>query len=136
MIRVFVDTNAYVAFKKGDEDIIEVIRYADAIGVSAIVLGELLAGFALGTKQQTNRRELDAFLDSPRVRVYPVGLDATAYYALIYKQLRGKGRPIPTNDLWIAAGCMQEGFRLLTADKHFSEIDGLLTGQVAADFFP
>jgi tRNA(fMet)-specific endonuclease VapC len=136
VIRVFVDTNAYVAFKKGDEDIIEVIRYADAIGVSAIVLGELLAGFALGTKQQTNRRELDAFLDSPRVRVYPVGLAATAYYALIYKQLRGKGRPIPTNDLWIAAGCMQEGFRLLTADKHFSEIDGLLTGQVAADFFP
>jgi predicted nucleic acid-binding protein len=136
VIRVFVDTNAYVAFKKGDEDIIEVIRYADAIGVSAIVLGELLAGFALGTKQQTNRRELNAFLDSPRVRVYPVDLDATAYYALIYKQLRGKGRPIPTNDLWIAAGCMQEGFRLLTADKHFSEIDGLLTGQVAADFLP
>jgi predicted nucleic acid-binding protein len=96
VIRVFVDTNAYVAFKKGDEDIIEVIRYADAIGVSAIVLGELLAGFALGTKEQTNRRELDAFLDSPRVRVYSVGLDATAYYALIYKQLRAKGRPIPT----------------------------------------
>lgn len=136
MIRVFVDTNVYVAFKKGDQDIIEVIRYADVIGVSAIVLGELLAGFALETKEQTNRRELNAFIDSPRVRIYPIGLDVTAYYALIYKQLRGKGGPIPTNDLWIAAGCMREGFRLLTADEHFSEIDGLLTGQVVADVFP
>lgn len=136
MIRVYLDTNAYAAFKTGDDGTIEVIRYADVIGVSAIVLGELLAGFAVGTKEQTNRRELNAFLDSPRVRVYPVNLDTTAYYALIYKQLRQKGRPIPTNDLWIAAGCMQEGFRLLTADGHFSEIDGLLTGQVSADFLP
>jgi len=113
-----------------------VIRYANIVGISVVVLGELLAGFAVGTKERTNRRELDAFLDSPRVRVYPVDDETTAHYASIYKQLKRKGRPIPTNDLWIAAGCMQQGFRLLSADKHFSEIDGLLTGQVPFEFLP
>ena len=136
VIRVFLDTNAYAAFKKGDEDTIQVIRYADIIGISVVVLGELLAGFAVGTKERINRRELNAFLDSPRVRVYPVDDETTAHYASIYKQLKRKGRPIPTNDLWIAAACMQQGFRLLTADKHFSEIDGLLTGQVPFEFLP
>ena len=136
MIRVFLDTNAYTAFKKKDEDTVHVIRYADIVGTSVVVLGELLAGFAVWTKERSNRRELDAFLDSPRVRVYPVGDETTAHNASIYKQLKRKGRPIPTNDLWIAAGCMQQGFRLLTADKHFSEIDGLLTGQVPFEFLP
>lgn len=65
MIRVFLGTNAYTAFKKGDEDTVQVIRYADTVGVSVIVLGELLAGFAVGTNDRTNRRELDAFLYSP-----------------------------------------------------------------------
>jgi tRNA(fMet)-specific endonuclease VapC len=104
--------------------------------VSAIVLGGVLAGFSVGRKEQTNRHELNAFLDSPRLRVYPVDLDTTAYYALIYNQLRRKGRPVSTNDLWIAAGCMQQGFRLLSADKHFGTIDGLLTVRSAADFLP
>jgi predicted nucleic acid-binding protein len=136
VIRIFLDTNAYAAFKKGDADTAQVIRYADIIGVSVVVLGELLAGFTGGTKEKVNRRELDAFLDSPRVRVYPVDAETTAHYALIYNQLKRKGRPIPTNDLWIAASCMQWGFRLLTSDPHFSEIDGLLTGQFAVDFLP
>lgn len=134
VIRVFLDTNAYTGFKKGDEDTLQVIRYADIVGIGVVVLGELLAGFAVGTKERTNRRELDAFLDSPRVRIYPVDEETTAHYASIYAQLKRKGRPIPTNDLWIAAACMQQGFRLLTADKHFSDIDGLLTGQVPVEF--
>jgi predicted nucleic acid-binding protein len=82
VIRIFLDTNAYAAFKKGDADTAQVIRYADIIGVSVVVLGELLAGFTGGTKEKVNRRELDAFLDSPRVRVYPVDAETTAHYAL------------------------------------------------------
>lgn len=112
------------------------IRFADIVGVSVIVLGELLAGFAVGTRERTNRRELDAILDSPRVRIYPVNDETTAHYASIYRHLKRKGRPIPTNDLWIAAGCMQQGFRLLTANKHFAEIDGLLIGQAPFEFLP
>jgi predicted nucleic acid-binding protein len=136
VIRVFLDTNAYSAFKKGDKDTIQVIRYADIIGISVVVLGELLAGFAVGSKEHKNRSELDAFLNSPRVRIYPVDEETAAHFASVYKQLRRKGRPIPTNDLWIAAGCMQQGCRLLTADKHFSEIDGLLIGRTPFEFLP
>lgn len=76
----------------------------------------------------------DTILDSPKVRFYPVDDETTVHYASIYRQLKRKGRPIPTNDLWIAADCMQQGFRLLTADKRFTEIDGLLTGQVPFEF--
>jgi len=63
-------------------------------------------------------------------------IDTNAYAALmagdariadeIKRLLRAKGRPIPINDVWIAASCMEHGARLLTLDAHFSEIDGLL----------
>lgn len=66
-MRVLVDTNAYAAFKGGDPETVDVLRMADEIHLSVIVLGELLAGFAAGTQERRNRRELAAFMDSPRV---------------------------------------------------------------------
>ena len=96
MIRILLDTNAYVAFKQGDKDAVEVLRHADKIGISVIVLGELFAGFATGNREAHNRIELDSFLDSSRVEVISVNLETTRYYASIYKRLRQKGRPIPS----------------------------------------
>jgi len=55
---ILIDTNAYVAFKRGQPEAVEVLRYAPAIGISAIVVGELLAGFATGVREQANRKEL------------------------------------------------------------------------------
>jgi tRNA(fMet)-specific endonuclease VapC len=104
---------------------VDVVRMADEIGLSSVVLGELLAGFAVGSREAQNRRELATFLDSPRVDVLPVTTDTATFYATVFALLRRKGRPIPTNDLWIAATALEHGLSLVTSDVHFREIEGL-----------
>jgi predicted nucleic acid-binding protein len=39
--------------------------------------------------------------------------------------LRQAGKPIPTNDLWIAALCRQHGLPLLSRDRHFDVVSGV-----------
>jgi tRNA(fMet)-specific endonuclease VapC len=100
------------------------------------VLGEVLAGFAAGSRQSENRAELSRFLNSPRVKVMPCDAATADSYALIYAALRRQGQPIPTNDLWIAAGCLQHGAALLTLDGHFQHVGGLHVGARLENFLP
>jgi tRNA(fMet)-specific endonuclease VapC len=133
---ILLDTNAYTAFMLGAAEVIEVIAHADRLFLTPIVLGELLGGFAAGTREPKNRAELARFLDSPRVEVLGVTAQTADSYALVYAGLRRKGQPIPTNDLWIAASALEHGAALLTRDAHFSHIDGLRSGQRLDDFLP
>ena len=133
---ILLDTNAYTAFMLGAAEVIEVIAHADKLFLTPIVLGELLGGFAAGTREPKNRAELARFLDSPRVEVLVVTAQTADSYALVYAGLRRKGQPIPTNDLWIAASALEHGAALLTRDAHFSHIDGLRSGQRLDDFLP
>jgi len=134
LIEILIDTNAYVEFKRGKPETLEILRYAQTIGINNIVLGELLAGFSVGHRESENQRELTQFLERPRVK-FLISDEVTAkYYAMIYKQLRNKGKPIPTNDMWIAATAMQYHLTLLSYDKHFSNIEGLLQGKQLSDF--
>ncbi|MBK6728319.1 MAG: type II toxin-antitoxin system VapC family toxin [Xanthomonadales bacterium] len=133
---IAIDTNAYVAFKRGDSAIIEVLRHAPEILVSVTVLAELLAGFAAGTREAVNRRELTLFLGSPRVRLVASTAATADIYALVYAALRRKGTPIPSNDLWIAASALEHGVALLTLDAHFSQVGGLRTGACLDAFLP
>lgn len=136
MRQILLDSNAYVAFKRGDEAALQIIRMADRIGFSTVVLGELLAGFSGGDRETINRAELAEFLGSPRVATLPIEDQTAEFYARIYASLRRKGSPIPTNDLWIAATAMQHGFSVFTYDKHFDMIDNLWTGHQAEQFLP
>ena len=136
MKRILLDTNAYVAFKRGDAGAAEVVRLADRIGMSAVVLGELLAGFVGGTHEERNRRELAEFLASPRVEILPVGSDTAEHYARSFQSLRRKGKPVPTNDLWIAATALERGYAVYTRDEHFQAIEGIVTGMTRAAFLP
>jgi tRNA(fMet)-specific endonuclease VapC len=122
---IALDTNTYVGFKRGDERCLEVIRNAEHLLLAATVLGELLAGFACGEREARNREELRQFLDCRRVNIPAVGMATADAYALIYRTLRSKGRPIPTNDLWIAASCLEHGAVLFSLDAHFAQVDGL-----------
>lgn len=127
MKKLLLDTNAYVAFKRGDGEVVELLRHVGEIVVPTVVLGELLAGFALGRREAANREELSAFLSAPRVRVAVMDEETANWYARVYSLLRKKGRPIPVNDLWIAATALQHGLLLLTYDEHFDAIEGLMT---------
>ena len=133
---VLIDTNAYSAFMLGTADVVDVMAHADKLYLSSTVLGELLAGFAAGTREPQNRAGLAQFLDSARVEVLPVTALTADSYALVYAGLRRKGQPMPSNDLWIAASALEHGAALLTRDAHFLQVDGLRCGQRLADFLP
>lgn len=126
MRRLAIDTNIYVAFKNNDADVVEAFTDCDVIGVDIAVIAELFAGFSLGSREAKNRRELEAFLNAPRVEVHLHDLETAEYYALIVKKLKAKGKPIPSNDIWIAANALRNGMALYSFDRHFEEIDGLL----------
>ena len=136
MKSVLLDTNMYVAFKRGDGDAVELLRLADEVHLSTVVLGELLAGFAAGSRERRNREELTAFLESPRVRIDAVDEGTADFYGRIFALLRRKGRPIPTNDLWIAATALQHGLVLATRDDHFAAIEGLATAKTPSQLLP
>lgn len=134
--QVLIDTNAYAAFKRGHPPAVEILQCAQTIAINSIVLGELFAGFATGNQEAKNRQELEQFLATPCVLVLSPNLVTADYYATIYKQLKGKGRPIPTNDMWIAATALQHELALFSYDKHFAYIDSLWHGQQLEDFLP
>ena len=126
MKNILIDTNIYTYAMMGDADVLSLLQEAPLIGFSSISIGELLSGFKNGKKLKQNKKELEDFLDSPRVTVYPIDEDTAEYYAEILNDLKKTGKPIPTNDIWIAALAFQHGLKLFTRDKHFSYVPGLL----------
>lgn len=126
MSRVFIDTSAYSAFKRGHPQLRHRIREASQILLNPVVLGELQAGFLKGTRLAENRAELAQFLASPRVTVVAVDEETAERYAVIFDSLRQAGTLIPTNDIWIGAGAMQSGSVLLTTDPHFRAVEQIM----------
>ena len=80
---------------------------------------------------KTQRRQLDAFLDSEYVEIVPVTEATTDFYAAIYHELKAKGKPIPTNDMWIAAPAIEHHAVLYSLDGHFQQIPMLRRLQVS-----
>lgn len=124
-MRVLLDTNGYSALLRGTESVVERVTRAEKVLLSTIVAGELMFGFRQGTRFRKNLAELEAFLDNPHVTVVPVTLATADRFGRVAAALRAKGRPIPTNDIWIAAQAMETGADLLSFDAHFGEVDGL-----------
>jgi tRNA(fMet)-specific endonuclease VapC len=127
MSAILVDTNAYVRFLAGDERILESLGRAGRVHMSVFVLGELLAGFRAGTKEKANRKFLERFLAKPAVHVLEATRETAEYFGLIKVALKKAGRPIPLNDVWIAAHALETGSILVTYDAHFAVVPGLRT---------
>ena len=130
MRRILIDTNIYVAFKRNDPAVVEAFQTCDLIGIDVGVLAELYSGFQLGTKTKQNMRELEAFLNNPRVQIYNHDAETSEFFSQVYKILRLKGKPIPVNDIWIAAVAMQHGLALYSKDQHFLQVDGLIRHEI------
>ena len=126
MKRLVIDTNVYSAFKMGHSAAVERLSEAEKIFICPTVHGELLAGFKCGSREEKNTLDLEAFLDRPRVSYLNADAATAEYYAEVFRALRVKGMPIPTNDMWIAASAMQHGLAVCTRDAHFQNVDGLI----------
>jgi predicted nucleic acid-binding protein len=120
-----LDTNAYSDFLRGVPGRVSVVQGADRIYLSLIVLAELRAGFAAGSREPENLATLRKFLTSPRVAVLMPDETTAEHYARVFLQLRKQGTAIPTNDLWIAALALQHDLDLCSSDTHFRHVAGL-----------
>ena len=129
-MRIMIDTNAYTALMMGSTRIADILAGSEAILLSAVVVGELYDGFRGGSRSLENNEILRRFREKPRTVCVPVTDTTAEWFAEIKQMLRKKGRPIPINDVWIAASCMEHGARLLSLDAHFSEIEGLLRVEI------
>jgi len=119
---MIVDTNALSAAADGDSNVIAVLARADQMVIPVIVLGEYRYGIA----QLRNRASYESWLTGllQDCLVLDITEPTTQYYAEIILELKRKGKPIPTNDLWIAALCRQHSLPLLSRDRHFDLVAG------------
>ena len=121
---VVLDTNTYSQWLR-DGRWTEEIETASLVVIPVPVLGELRDGFLKGSRAELNEEKLQSFLASSVVAVANVGQETSHHYARFKNELRKRGRPIPINDIWIAAIAHEVGGTLLTGDGHFREITGL-----------
>ena len=135
-MRVLLDSNAYSQLMRGREQVTRIVRGAEEVLLSAVVLGELMYGFRHGSRYERNARGMRAFLDNPYVSLVPVGETTADRYSRIAASLRAKGRPIPTNDVWLAAHAMETGADLVSADRHFEYVDGIAWVRLRAERGP
>jgi tRNA(fMet)-specific endonuclease VapC len=125
-MRLLLDTNAVSALLRGDAAVAQLVRRAEHLLMSAVVVGELEFGFRNGTRYEENRARLDALLDNPYVELLPVTRTTADRFGRIAAALRRAGTPIPSNDIWVAAHAVESGAEILSADGHFSQVEGLV----------
>jgi tRNA(fMet)-specific endonuclease VapC len=120
---VVLDTNVVVALLNGDPKITPWLASFPTLCIPMPVVGELQFGALNSSRPAENLIRIQKFLGSSRA------LDTTTQtarrYADVRLGLKRKGRPIPENDIWIAASAPEHGLPLATRDAHFSHVDGI-----------
>lgn len=125
MKRILLDTNAYTAFLTGDKRVLNALTEAETAFLSAIVIGELYAGFCGGNRLKENKALLARFLQKSNVRVLDVTAETGEVFGQIKNELQKAGTPIPLNDVWLAAQAMETGSVIVSFDAHFDHVSGL-----------
>jgi tRNA(fMet)-specific endonuclease VapC len=122
-VALILDTNALSAAADREPSALEIVARAERLSVPVIVLGE----YRLGIVQSRHRASYEAWLREwlSSVGVLNIDDDTTRYYATLSLDLKKKGKPIPTNDLWIAALCHQHSLPVLSRDSHFDLVPGI-----------
>ena len=120
---LILDTNALSAFADGNPELRRAIENEVELAVPAIILGEYL----FGIRQSRHRERYEAWLrlNASAFRVLPVGPATAGHYAEIRAELKSAGRPIPSNDLWIAALAREHRRPLVSRDGHFEAVRGI-----------
>ena len=124
-MRVALDTNRYADMCRGVAEVVATLETAEKIHVPFVVLAELRGGFAVGRHGAENERHLRRFLMKPDVAVVFADEQTTHHYAMLFRQLREQGTPIPTSDIWIAALTLQHNLVLCARDRHFEHLPQL-----------
>ena len=120
---MIVDTNALSAIADGDSEIEEFIERASLVAIPVIVLGEYRFGIMQSKRRTQHERWLRESL--PSYRILDLTEETSQHYAALRVELKRTGKPIPSNDLWIAALCRQHDLSILSRDRHFDLVPGI-----------
>ncbi len=120
---VLLDTNIIIGILAKDEAILSRLAETESVFLPSIALGELYFGAFKSAHPDDNAERIDRLADSTAI-LYCDGTTAL-HYGRIKTTLRARGRPIPENDIWIAAIAQQHGLTVVSRDLHFREIENL-----------
>jgi tRNA(fMet)-specific endonuclease VapC len=119
---MILDTNALSAAADDDPSVVAILARADQLAIPVIVLGEYRYGIAQSRNRASYERWVAGLLND--CLVLDINEPTTRHYAEITIELKKMGKPIPTNDIWIAALCRQHSIPLLSRDRHFDLVPG------------
>lgn len=120
---ILLDTNIVIEVFDGNKDVADKINKLPTFYLTSIVLGELYIGVNRVTNKAKHLKKVNDFLKL--CTVLDVDSTTAVYYGEIVAALYKKGKPLPINDVWIAATALQHDLTLITRDKHFNEISNL-----------
>lgn len=123
--KYLLDTNIISAWLEKDTTIAQKIEEAAQVFIPVIVLGELHYGARFSTKIDYNLYNISRVISNYVVLL--IDEASCNHYGIIKATLRRKGKPIPENDIWIAAIAVQHDLIVATRDAHFNEVDDLTT---------
>jgi tRNA(fMet)-specific endonuclease VapC len=123
--RYLLDTNIVIALFASDEAVVEQIKAATEVFLPSVVFGELYYGARRSGRIEANIERVDEFATGSVVLSCDVG--TAQRYGEIKDELRKKGRPIPENDIWVAALALQYDLTLASRDEHFCQVQELRT---------
>ncbi len=120
---MILDTNALSAYLDNAPDAVRMVSEARQVAIPVIVAGEFVFGIAQSRHREVYERSLERMLD--RCVVLDVGIETARHYAAIRLELKSAGKPIPANDLWIAALARQHAIPVMSRDTHFDFVGGV-----------
>jgi len=121
--KYLLDTNIVIALFADEPILTDKIAKAEDISVPAVVIGELFYGASRSGRPEKNSERIDRFA-SDNVILHS-DVDTARWYGKVKNRLRKKGRPIPENDIWIAAIAFQHNLTLISRDGHFEKVEDL-----------
>ncbi len=121
--KLLFDTSVVVPLLNGDRRLAQLLHDVTEPYLPVVVLGELLFGAHQSTSVEKNVARVERFAAS--VTVLACDSLTANIYGSAKMALQRKGRPIPDNDLWIAALAIQHEMTLITRDRHFDQVDQL-----------
>jgi len=120
---VILDTNGVSAFFDGLPEVVQSVADEPRVFLPVIVIGEYRYGLLSSRERVEREARFEGFC---RVcRLLSIDEETAGYYAAVRHSLRLAGRPIPENDIWIAALCLQHGQKILSNDRHFDQVQGV-----------
>lgn len=84
---------------------------------------ELYYGAYRSGRRQANLARVEDFVQANVI--LDCNQETARWYGEVKQYLKTIGRPLPENDIWIAALSLQHGLTLVTRDKHFDSIHSL-----------